>query len=157
MPVPDYQSLMLPLLTRLDDGEEHALKELREEISADLNLTDADRAELLPSGKQAIFDNRLGWAKTYLDKAGLLRSVRRGIYQVTERGKQVLNKRPETLSNIVLAQFPEFVAFETGTGESPVADSTRLEPTKSSASIRTIFPKSEWARSLTTPETRRAS
>ena len=82
MPVPDYQSLMLPLLTRLDDGEEHALKELREEISADLNLTDADRAELLPSGKQAIFDNRLGWAKTYLDKAGLLRSVRRGIYQV---------------------------------------------------------------------------
>src|SRR3990172_9856716 len=82
MPVPDYESLMLPLLSALADSEEHEVATLRDGIAASLKLTDADRAELLPSGKQSVFDNRVGWAKFYLDKAGLLVSTRRCGYKI---------------------------------------------------------------------------
>jgi restriction system protein len=113
MPVPDYQALMLPLLEQLADGEEHLVREVREEVAAKLGLSEAERAELLPSGKQAVFDNRLGWAKTYMDKAGLMRSVRRGVYQITERGKAVLAKKPKALDTSTLLQFGEFKDFIT--------------------------------------------
>ncbi len=116
MPVPDYQSLMLPLLRQLEDGKEHQLKDVREEVAAVLGLTDGDRAELLPSGKQSIFDNRLGWAKTYLDKAGLLTTVKRGVYEITDRGRNVLAQKPIAISNEVLNEFGEFREFIDGAG-----------------------------------------
>ncbi|HEY0712206.1 MAG TPA: restriction endonuclease [Polyangia bacterium] len=111
MPVPDYQSLMLPLLEGLKDGKEHPVAELREEIAARLGLTEADREVMLPSGKQAVYDNRFGWAKTYLGKAGLVHSVRRGVYQLTERGLAVMAKRPPRVDVAFLGQFPEFEEF----------------------------------------------
>jgi restriction system protein len=111
MPVPDYQALMLPLLEQLADGKEHLVREVREEVAAKLRLSEADRAELLPSGQQAMFDNRLGWAKTYMDKAGLLRSVRRGVYQITERGQKVLAGKPKALDTGTLMKFAEFHDF----------------------------------------------
>ena len=111
MPVPDYQALMLPLLEQLADGKEHLVREVREEVAAKLRLSESDRAELLPSGKQAVFDNRLGWAKTYIDKAGLVRSVRRGVYQITERGKKVLAEKPKALDTGMLMKFAEFHDF----------------------------------------------
>ena len=67
MPVPGFESFMLPLLRALEDGADHPVNEVRESIAREMTLTEDDRAELLPSGKQAIFDNRLGWAKTYVD------------------------------------------------------------------------------------------
>lgn len=111
MPVPDYQSLMLPLLEALADGSEHGLRELREQIAERLGIADADREELLPSRKQAVYDNRLGWAKTYLDKAGLLETPRRGVYQLTARGRDVLASRPSRIDVAYLSRFPEFEEF----------------------------------------------
>src|SRR5713101_1270206 len=111
MPVPGFQSFMLPLMRALDDGAEHSISELRERIAREMGLTEQDRAELLPSGKQAIFDNRLGWAKTYLEKAGLLTTVKRGVYRVTDEGHRLLARKPDRLGREVLLQFEGFRAF----------------------------------------------
>jgi restriction system protein len=111
MPVPDYESLMLPLLSALADGEEHEVASLRDRIAASLKLTDADRAELLPSGKQSMFDNRIGWAKFYMDKAGLVVSTRRGVYQVTDLGQKALGQKPARIDGDFLNQFDSFRDF----------------------------------------------
>jgi restriction system protein len=129
MSVPDYQSLMLPLLDATADGNEHAISDLRESIAARLRLTEQDRAELLPSGKQAVYNNRLGWAKTYLDKAGLLATVRRGVYQVTERGRSVLAERPSRLDVETLTRFPEFEEFRRRSEAAEVDAGATLTPT----------------------------
>jgi restriction system protein len=111
MSIPDYQSLMMPLLEALADGNEHLVRDVRESIAAKLALGPTEREALLPSGKQPIYDNRLGWAKTYLDKAALIRTVRRGVYQITERGRTVLASRPARLDLAYLSQFPELEEF----------------------------------------------
>lgn len=95
MAILDYQSLMLPLLDFATDGREHPLREARENLASRLGLSADERAEFLPSGRQPVFDNRVAWAKTYLQQAGLLSSPRRGYFQITERGRAVLGKRPE--------------------------------------------------------------
>jgi restriction system protein len=76
MAIPDYQSIMLPLLKFAGDGEEHSLREAIEDLADEFSLTDEERKELLPSGRQATFDNRVGWARTYMKKAGLLESTK---------------------------------------------------------------------------------
>jgi restriction system protein len=117
MAVPDYESLMLPLLQGLADGKEHANRDLREALAKELGLTDADRRELLPSGKQPVFNNRLGWAKTYLEKAGLVRTIRRGVYQLTADGQALLKKEPNEVSNETLGQYESFRSFIDGPGD----------------------------------------
>ena len=112
MTIPDYQSLMLPLLEALADGREHLVRDVRESIAAQFRLGAAEREALLPSGKQPIFDNRLGWAKTYLAKAGLVSSVRRGVYQLTERGSSVVASHPGRVDTAYLNRFPEFQEFQ---------------------------------------------
>ena len=72
MPIPDYQSIMLPLLKQISDGQAYKFAEVKENLAREFNLTPQERRELLPSGRQAIFDNRVGWARTYLKKADLL-------------------------------------------------------------------------------------
>jgi restriction system protein len=111
MAVPDYQSLMLPLLEALADGRDHDVKELRDSIARRLGLTDQDREELQPSGKQSTYDNRLGWAKTYLDKAGLVLSARRGVYHITSEGRDVLKSKPSRVDVAFLSRFPGFEEF----------------------------------------------
>ena len=92
---------MLPLLGFAADGREHPLREARENLASLLGLSAYERAQLLPSGRQPVFDNRVAWAKTYLQQAGLLSSPRRGYFQITERGRGILAERPEkTPSNI---------------------------------------------------------
>jgi restriction system protein len=113
MPIPDYQSIMLPLLKFAGDSEEHSLRETIEALADQFDLTDQERTELLPSGQQATFDNRVGWARTYLKKADLLKSTRRGYYQITELGEQVLAENPPGINNAYLRQFSEFVEFQT--------------------------------------------
>ncbi|MDZ7314763.1 MAG: restriction endonuclease [candidate division KSB1 bacterium] len=111
MTIPDYQSIMLPLLRFAGDGGEHSLRETIEALADEFRLTDEERSRLLPSGQQAFFDNRVGWARTYLKKAGLLETTRRGYYRITERGKQVLRQKPAKIDTAFLLQFPEFGEF----------------------------------------------
>ncbi len=113
MPIPDFQSLMLPSLRRLGDGAEHKLRDLIAHMAEEFALTDAERKELLPSGRQPVFENRVGWAVTYMKKAGLLESPRRGWVRITARGLDVLRQEPERIDIGFLERFEEFRAFRT--------------------------------------------
>ena len=112
MPIPDFQSIMLPLLTFAGDGKEHSLREAIESLAQQFALTPEERAELLPSGRQEIFVNRVGWARTYMKKAGLLDSTRRGHFKITERGCSMLRSKPSMINIKYLRQFDEFVEFQ---------------------------------------------
>jgi restriction system protein len=111
MAVPDYQTLMLPVLQVAGDGQEHTIGETIEIIAASFGLTDEARKELLPSGTQFRFDNRVHWARSYLKQAGLLESTGRGKFRITERGFNVLETNPSQINIKFLDQFPEFQTF----------------------------------------------
>ncbi|PWD98244.1 restriction endonuclease [Marinilabilia rubra] len=111
MAVPDYQSIMLPLLKMVADGKEYRIREIIELLSNEFNLSPEDRRELLPSGSQPLFDNRVNWANTYLKKAGLLHSENRGHVQITEQGRDVLKKKPSRIDNAFLKKFSSFNQF----------------------------------------------
>ncbi|MEM7771113.1 MAG: restriction endonuclease [Cyanobacteria bacterium P01_E01_bin.6] len=111
MAIPDYQSIMLPLLRFAADQQEYSLRETIDILGDKFGLKPEERKELLPSGRQATFDNRVGWARTYLKKAGLLTSTRRGYYQITSRGLNVLAEKPDELSAKFLTRFEEFQDF----------------------------------------------
>jgi restriction system protein len=112
MPIPDYQSLMRPLLAFGSDGSEKNINDAINGIANQLGLTKDERHQLLPSGKQAIFANRVHWARTYLDKAGAIKRTRRSHFVITDRGKQLLTDNPIRINVQVLKKFPEFVAFQ---------------------------------------------
>src|SRR4028118_522067 len=86
--------MMLPMLRYAADGQEHSVREAIEELADQFHLTDEERKELLPSGRQATFNNRVGWARTYMKKAGLLESPRRSYFRITDRGLQALKTNP---------------------------------------------------------------
>jgi restriction system protein len=109
MAIPDYQMIMLPLLEHLADKRERSSRETLDALVKALSLTEEECNELLPSGRQAVFTNRVAWAKVYLKKAGLIESPRRGMYRITPRGLNVLQQKPLTIDNEFLKQFPEFV------------------------------------------------
>lgn len=111
MAVPDFQSLMMPLLRVAADGREHSLAEARDVLAREFNLSAADREEPLPSGRQSKFSNRVAWAKSYLQQAGLLHSPRRGHFQISDRGRSVLKAPPPRVDIKFLEQYPEFVEF----------------------------------------------
>ncbi|MCX5877044.1 MAG: restriction endonuclease [Deltaproteobacteria bacterium] len=111
MPIPDYQTLMLPLLRFAGDNAEHTPREAVEALASQFKLTPVERAELLASGQQALFNNRVGWANSYLKKAGLLEASRRGVFRITDRGRHVLSDNPERIDTKFLEQFPEFIEF----------------------------------------------
>jgi len=113
MAVPDYQSIMLPLLSYLSDNRVHALCDVVEGLATQFKLTEEERREMLPSGMQAAFDNRVGWARTYLKKAGLVASPKRAMMQITPRGLEILKQKPERIDVGYLKRFPEFVEFQT--------------------------------------------
>ena len=114
MAIPDFQSLMLPLLVFAGDDEEHSLQEAIEALATQFQLTSNDRRELLPSGRQATFDNRVGWTRTYLKKAGLLTSTKRSHFQITPRGQDVLAQGHSKINTAFLRQYPEFIEFHQG-------------------------------------------
>lgn len=111
MPIPDFQTIMLPLLAFTGDNNEHSLRETIEHLANHFNLTPEERQEMLTSGPQAIFDNRVSWAKTHLLKAGLLESPRRSIFKITLRGQQILGQNHENINMNLLKQFPEYLEF----------------------------------------------
>lgn len=106
--IPDFQSIMLPLLTILNDGNEHALKDIISEISNQFQLTDEERIQLLPSANQNIISNRVGWARTYLKKANLLETPKRGILKITEDGTNILSQNLARIDVKFLETLPKF-------------------------------------------------
>ncbi len=102
---------MLPFLHHLADGKEHSLRDAEESLAENFKLTPAERAELLPSGQQGIFKNRIGWARTYLKKAALIEAPRRAVFKITERGMQTLASNPSKIDAKFLEQWPEFIEF----------------------------------------------
>lgn len=113
MAIPDYQSLMLPLLKLASDSREYSVHEAVDILSQKLNLTQEEKEEMLPSGQQTIFFNRVGWAKTYLKKAGLIEAPQRGKFKITQRGLTVLASNPSRVDNKLLSKYDEFVEFKT--------------------------------------------
>jgi restriction system protein len=124
MAVPDFQTLMLPLLKFAADGQQHSLAEARERLATEFSLTIEDRATLLPSGRQRVFDNRVAWAKVYLQRAGLLESPRRAVFVISGLGRQALNSNPARIDIRFLEQFPQFKEFRYGKKEQEVEDSS---------------------------------
>ncbi|MGO8951643.1 MAG: restriction endonuclease [Ktedonobacterales bacterium] len=110
MAIPDYQTIMLPLLQYASDGEEHASRDPVNSLAVNFGLSEAEQRELVPSGKP-MFADRVAWALSYLRQAGVLQSMRRGFFRITERGMSVLAAHPERVDNRLLGQFPEFREF----------------------------------------------
>ncbi len=114
MSVPKFFEFFEGFLRAVQDGELHTAKEVREIIAVDMQITDSDRAEMLPSGKQSTFDNRVAWARTYLDKAGLIETPLRGKYRITEAGKKALASGEE-INLKYLEKFEKFKEFHSVT------------------------------------------
>lgn len=108
--IPDFQTCMLPLLNATSDGNTHTLKEAVEIIANKFNLSDDERNAKISSG-QSIIGNRVGWACTYLKKAGLLIAPKRGLFQITERGREELQSNPKLINIKYLEKYDEFRAF----------------------------------------------
>ena len=111
MAIPGFQTIMLPLLKYIGDRQEHSLRQAIDILINQFNLTDEEQRELLPSGQQPVFNNRVGWARTHLKKAGLLKSAQRGFLYITERGLEVLKQSPPKINIKFLEQFEEFREF----------------------------------------------
>jgi len=109
--IPDYQSLMLPVLRAAANGEQH-IRAVVEKLGEELGLSEAARAAVLPSGRQTIFANRVHWTKTYMAMAGLVEGTRRGYFRLTQRGADVLAQNPERIDNHFLSRFQEFRQFK---------------------------------------------
>lgn len=111
MTIPDYQTMMLPLLEHLARHGEQHISDAAEAMADHFNLSAEERRKLLPSGRSPVYRSRVGWARTYLAKAGLLESPRRGFWRISDRGRKLLAEKPERIDSKYLARFPEFVAF----------------------------------------------
>lgn len=102
---------MLPLLKHYGDGQEHTNRDSIDALATVFALTDEERRMMLPSGVQGLFDNRVNWARTYMKKAALIESPKRGVHKITKRGLDILKKKPEKLDVAYLGQFQEFKEF----------------------------------------------
>lgn len=122
MSIPDFQSIMLPLLKAISDGDVHEVKAIKQKLATEFNLTELELKTMLPSGRAKLFDNRLGWANTYLKKAGLTTSNERGKLQITEEGKIFLTKKPDKIKISTLKQFKAFQEFHIYKKESGTED-----------------------------------
>ncbi len=111
MSIPNYQEFMLPTLELISDGAEYKNSEIALEVAKKLNLSETEMQEMLPSGTQQVFYNRAGWARTYLKKADLLYYPKRGIMQITDAGKKVLESNPLKIDVKFLKQFENFNSF----------------------------------------------
>lgn len=120
MAVPDFQSLMLPVLRAVAEGDVPAA-DLRSRVASELRLTEADLAEMLPSGRQTTFANRTAWANIFLQRAGLLEKVSRGVYRITDQGRKVLVEQPERIDMRFLERYPAYLEWrQRSVGAKPV-------------------------------------
>jgi len=129
---------MLPFLRLLGNRTEHSLRNAEDSLAEQFGLSPAEVAELLPSGQQRIFKNRIGWARTYLKKAGLLESPRRGVFKITDRGVQTLESNPPKIDAKYLERFPEFMQFRDGSKAQSEIELPQGLPTTSSTPEESI-------------------
>jgi restriction system protein len=122
--IPDYQSIMLPLLEFISDSKEYKMRFVTDELAIKFGVTEEEQKELLPSGVAPVFYNRTAWAKTYLKKAGLIDSPKQGIVVISKRGLDVLKKKPSSINVKFLKQFSEFVEFQTSKREDEIETET---------------------------------
>jgi len=113
MAIPDFETIMLPLLKFLSDGKEHAKRDVVGILAKQFNLNENELMQLQPSGRNPVFDNRVAWARAYLNKAGLVDAPRWGFWQITNKGKEVLKAAPSKINVNFLDQFPKFKEFRT--------------------------------------------
>jgi len=118
MSIPDFQTLMLPLLKLASDRETHYIHDAVEELANQYSLTEEEQTRLLSSGQQPVFYNRVGWARTYLKKSGLVEDPKRGFFRITDRGMLILDQNPSRIDMNFLKQFPEYIEFRETTRES---------------------------------------
>ena len=111
MAVPDFQSFFLPFLQLLSDGKEHSIRDAYHILANQLELSESDRQQVLPSGQMKTYVNRIGWTRTHLKKAGLIDASKRGHFVITDRGREVLAQCPEKITVKSLQVFPEFQEF----------------------------------------------
>lgn len=132
MPIPSYQKFMLPLLKIASRNEITALKDAYSLLAEEFNITDEEKLELLPSGRQQVYKNRIGWARTYLFKACLLEYPKRGYFKITERGYKVLKDDLQEVNNKYLRQFDEFNGFQKRTSkvENNIGEETQEDNSK---------------------------
>lgn len=109
MAIPDFQRIMLPLLKFIADGQEHTNREAIDALAKEFVLTEEEQKQLLPSGQQCVFDNRVAWARAHMKMAGLVENTKRGIFQITKRGTQLLEKSPSEINLRILRDFPEYI------------------------------------------------
>ncbi len=133
MPIPDFQSIMLPVLKLASSANEYKLSDAVEKLADEFGLSFEERNELLPSGTQAVFNNRVAWARSYLKQAGLVDNPKRGFFAITESGRKLLSENPDRISIALLGQYPEFQEFrnrrrrEEGDGQALVAPLLEIE------------------------------
>jgi restriction system protein len=127
MAIPDFQTLMLPVLEFANRSSEARFRDMAEALALEFQLTPEERSQLLPSGTAFLFDNRVGWARTFLKQAGLLEAPKRGVLRITERGKAVLQGRPSRIDMKFLDQFPEFREFRARRSGDPRSDKPNSE------------------------------
>jgi len=113
MAIPTYEECMLPLMKIAEDGKEHLFREATDALINQFNLTEKEKQELLPSGSAFVINNRIGWARTYLTKAGLLLKTKRGYFRISEEGKKLLQKEPAFINTKMLKEYDAFNEFQT--------------------------------------------
>jgi restriction system protein len=111
MAMPDFQTMMRPVLVAIEGDESRSTTQIRDKVATALNVSDEDRLVMLPSGRQALFTNRVAWAITHMSQAGLLTRPERGRYLLSERGTKVLKQHPDRVDLHVLQRFPEYQEF----------------------------------------------
>lgn len=122
MPIPDYQTLMLPVL-KLAEKKDTRVPEIEPQIAQQFGLTQPERDQMLPSGRQKVLHNRLHWAKFYLSKAGLVGSAPQNRFIATEAGRELLARNPDRIDNELLLQYPSFQKFYNADDDNEVTES----------------------------------
>lgn len=127
MTIPDFQSIMLPLLKFCSDGLEHTNREALDALALEFNLTEEEQKELLPSGQQCVIDNRVAWARAHMKMAGLVENTRRGVFRITTRGQEVIKNRPSEINLRFLREFPEYIEARDKHKENPLQGASKSD------------------------------
>jgi restriction system protein len=128
MSIPDFQTIMLPLLETLSDGKVSAIRDVTNKLATHFKLTDEERSQLLPSGQQTVFSNRVAGAKADLKMAGLIKSPSRGSVQISEDGVKALAQKPKRIDRPFLRQYPAYLAFFTKKSSPAQSTTSELTP-----------------------------
>lgn len=144
MPIPDFQSLMLPVLKALSGGAETPISEVRAHVATSEELTPEDVRELLPSGSQTVFVNRVAWAVAEVSHAGLVEKVRRGVYRLTAKGEHLLAQAPTRIDRKILRRYPGYGEWLTEKRTLSASGKAALAPSED----RSVTPEEELERAV---------